>query len=245
MMGGDLAVMGPLTRSPLGTCSTAGPLRLSLRPRPCSPGRRSHPGRRAGGPCPGQPQSASDALISEMRERISSLERQLEAERQANSEHRRLLAAALERIPPALEAPESPEEGHSTRGGRGGSVAGRQKDGALGEALLDKYFDFFKHIGTLDVAVAIVMLAISRSEQYVPWVYISLVALGVSLCATLSGMKNVLGAHTAPGQDPNRRARLRRLALLCSAALIGGIGGGIGGELATTNFGEFLFHALR
>src|SRR5215217_6890947 len=109
MMGGDLAVMGPLTRSPLGTCSTAGPLRLSLRPRPCSPGRRSHPGRRAGGPCPGQPQSASDALISEMRERISSLERQLEAERQANSEHRRLLAAALERIPPQLEPSESPE----------------------------------------------------------------------------------------------------------------------------------------
>jgi len=176
-----------------------------------------------------------------MRERISSLERQLEAERQANSEHRRLLAAALERIPPALEAPESPEalprtlplpgpgkslrRAHSTRGGRGGSVADRQKDGALGEALLDKYFDFFKHIGRLDVAVAIVMLAISRSEQCVPWVYISLVALGVSLCATLSGMKNVLGAHTAPGQDPNRRARLRRLALLCSAALIGGIGG--------------------
>jgi hypothetical protein len=55
-----------------------------------------------------QPQSASDALISEMRDRIASLERQLEQERQANSEHRRLLAAALDRIP-ALEAPESPE----------------------------------------------------------------------------------------------------------------------------------------
>src|SRR5215208_5485682 len=110
MMGGDLAVMGPLTRSPLGTCGTAGPLRLPLRPRPCSPGRRSHPGRRAGGPCPGQPQSASDALISEMRERISSLERQLEAERQANSEHRRLLMAALERIPPQLEAPPEARE---------------------------------------------------------------------------------------------------------------------------------------
>ena len=56
-----------------------------------------------------QPQSASDALISEMRSRISSLEHQLEQERQANSEHRRLLAAALERIPPQLEARESPE----------------------------------------------------------------------------------------------------------------------------------------
>lgn len=40
--------------------------------------------------------AASDALISEMRDRIESLERQLEQERQANSEHRRLLAAALE-----------------------------------------------------------------------------------------------------------------------------------------------------
>jgi hypothetical protein len=55
----------------------------------------------------GQPTSASDTLMSEMRARISSLEHQLEAERQANSEHRRLLAAALERIPPQLEARES------------------------------------------------------------------------------------------------------------------------------------------
>jgi len=52
-----------------------------------------------------QPQSDKDALISEMRERVASLERQLESERQANSEHRRLLAAALERIPSAIEAP--------------------------------------------------------------------------------------------------------------------------------------------
>jgi hypothetical protein len=61
----------------------------------------------------GQPRSDNEALISEMRDRIASLEHQLEQERQANSEHRRLLAAALERIPPQLEAPsderESPE----------------------------------------------------------------------------------------------------------------------------------------
>jgi hypothetical protein len=54
-----------------------------------------------------QPQSDKDALISEMRERVASLERQLESERQANSEHRRLLAAALERIPPQLESPQN------------------------------------------------------------------------------------------------------------------------------------------
>src|SRR5215211_6885905 len=57
-----------------------------------------------------RPQSDSGALISEMRHRIESLERQLEQERQANSEHRRLLAAALERIPPQLEAPSEARE---------------------------------------------------------------------------------------------------------------------------------------
>jgi hypothetical protein len=62
----------------------------------------------------GQPQSDSGALISEMRGRIESLERQLEQERQANSEHRRLLAAALERIPPQLEAPSEARESPQT-----------------------------------------------------------------------------------------------------------------------------------
>ncbi len=55
-----------------------------------------------------------NALISEMRARIESLERQLELERDANRENRRLLAAALERIPPQLEAPEEPPEGPET-----------------------------------------------------------------------------------------------------------------------------------
>src|ERR687898_150704 len=63
-----------------------------------------------------QPQSDKDALISEMSDRIASLERQLEAERQANSEHRRLLAAALERIPPQLEAPTAPSEPRESPG---------------------------------------------------------------------------------------------------------------------------------
>jgi hypothetical protein len=60
-----------------------------------------------------QPQPASDVLISEMRGRIEDLREQLEAERQGHAEARRLLMAALERIPPQLEAPsearESPE----------------------------------------------------------------------------------------------------------------------------------------
>jgi hypothetical protein len=55
-----------------------------------------------------QPEVESDALISEMRGRIEDLRTQLEAERQAHAEARRLLMAALERIPPQLEAPEMP-----------------------------------------------------------------------------------------------------------------------------------------
>jgi hypothetical protein len=61
-----------------------------------------------------RPRSDSAALISEMRDRIASLEHQLEQERQANSEHRRLLAAALERIPPQLEAPSETSEAAET-----------------------------------------------------------------------------------------------------------------------------------
>jgi len=57
-------------------------------------------------------QSDSAALISEMRAHNATLQAQLSEERQAHAEARRLLMAALERIPPqaTLEAPrESPE----------------------------------------------------------------------------------------------------------------------------------------
>jgi hypothetical protein len=54
--------------------------------------------------------SDSAALISAKDETIAALRDQLEAERQAHAEARRLLMAALERIPPQLEAPsEAPE----------------------------------------------------------------------------------------------------------------------------------------
>ena len=55
-----------------------------------------------------KPTSTSDALISEMRDRLRYVEGQLEAERQAHAEARRIIAGLVERIP-ALEAPESPE----------------------------------------------------------------------------------------------------------------------------------------
>ena len=55
-------------------------------------------------------QSDNAALISAKDETIAALREQLEAERQAHSGARRLLMAALERIPPQLEAPQEASE---------------------------------------------------------------------------------------------------------------------------------------
>ena len=52
------------------------------------------------------PGAARDELVDELRDRIAYLERQVAEERRANDENRRLLLAALERIPPQLEAPQ-------------------------------------------------------------------------------------------------------------------------------------------
>jgi uncharacterized protein YjbI with pentapeptide repeats len=54
-------------------------------------------------------QSDLTTLTSELRDRLRYVEGQLEAERLAHAEARRLLMAALERIPPQLEASEAPE----------------------------------------------------------------------------------------------------------------------------------------
>jgi IS30 family transposase len=61
-----------------------------------------------------QPQPESSALISAKDETIAALRDQLEAERQAHAEARRLLMAALERIPPQLEAPSEARESPQT-----------------------------------------------------------------------------------------------------------------------------------
>ncbi len=50
------------------------------------------------------------ALISELRAHNGTLREQLQAERQAHAEARRIIAGLVERIPPAIEAPrEAPE----------------------------------------------------------------------------------------------------------------------------------------
>jgi hypothetical protein len=52
--------------------------------------------------------SEPGALTSELRDRLRYVEGQLEAERQAHAEARRIIAGLVERVP-ALEPPESPE----------------------------------------------------------------------------------------------------------------------------------------
>ena len=54
-------------------------------------------------------QTRPDALLEAKDETIALLRMQLEAERQAHAEARRLLMAALERIPPQLEPPAAQE----------------------------------------------------------------------------------------------------------------------------------------
>jgi hypothetical protein len=48
------------------------------------------------------------ALVESLQDQVEYLRAQLDREREANRENRRLLAAALERIPPQLEAPSEP-----------------------------------------------------------------------------------------------------------------------------------------
>jgi hypothetical protein len=58
----------------------------------------------------GIPHPERDALTSELRDRLHYVEEQLEAERQAHAEARRIIAGLVERMPPAIEAPsETPE----------------------------------------------------------------------------------------------------------------------------------------
>jgi hypothetical protein len=75
----------------------------------------------------------SGALISEMRAHNATLREQLEAERQAHAEARRIIAGLVERIPPAIEAPGAPQtveeawEGTEPRPATGGPQTATQR----------------------------------------------------------------------------------------------------------------------
>ncbi len=65
-------------------------------------------GERAGGEPAGEP-PANHQLINSYAERVESLERALEAEREANRENRRIIAGLVNRVPELAAPAESPE----------------------------------------------------------------------------------------------------------------------------------------
>jgi hypothetical protein len=65
------------------------------------------------GDMPSDTPGGSPELVTSLQDQIAFLRSELQQERQAHCEARRLLAAALERMPPAIEAPE-PRESRET-----------------------------------------------------------------------------------------------------------------------------------
>jgi hypothetical protein len=58
-----------------------------------------------------------DELLAEVRDRVQSLEKQLDEEKEANRENRRIIAGLVQRVPelePAREAPPEPRESPET-----------------------------------------------------------------------------------------------------------------------------------
>jgi hypothetical protein len=74
------------------------------------------------------------ALVESLQDQVEYLREQLDREREANRENRRLLAAALERIPPQLEAPpESPGAPETAAGEPEGAEQPRPSTGEAQE----------------------------------------------------------------------------------------------------------------
>jgi hypothetical protein len=74
-------------------------------------------------------------LVDELRDRLRYVERQLEAERGAHAESRRLLAAALERIPPQLEPSSEPRESPVNASVTAAGTAAGEKPGGREQAV--------------------------------------------------------------------------------------------------------------
>ena len=79
-------------------------------------------------------------LVGELRERVRSLETQLDHERQANRENRRLLAAALERIPAIKAGDEQESPVTATEGTDRGKAPPEQQEDAERRSWLYRFF---------------------------------------------------------------------------------------------------------
>lgn len=90
-----------------------------------------------------QAQPESTALISAKDETIATLREQLEAERQAHAEARRIIAGLVERIPPAIEQP--PREAPQSPGERPeGYEAGEERQGREEPSSRRSWWEFWR-----------------------------------------------------------------------------------------------------
>jgi hypothetical protein len=102
------AVRNRLSRGTLRSTKESGTVYVLL------PHDMSRDAERYAGDTPGGiPPSDRDVLTSELRDRLRYVEGQLEAERQAHAEARRIIAGLVERIP-AIEAPQESSEAAET-----------------------------------------------------------------------------------------------------------------------------------
>ncbi len=88
------------------------------------------------------PSSDDSRLVDALEDRIASLERQLEDARAANRENRRLLAAALERIP----AIEGPRDGHEAPREDAGGVEDRGETAEAQRAAQDEKTEQYDNV---------------------------------------------------------------------------------------------------
>ena len=100
------AIRSRIKRGTLESVKEGATVYVLLSPDQTPPGHRSDTTRTADQ----LPSSQSDVLISEMRGRIEDLRAQLEAERRANEQNRRIIAALTTRIPELPPAQETPTE---------------------------------------------------------------------------------------------------------------------------------------
>ncbi len=80
-----------------------------------------------------QDDSREQELLEELRDRLRFVERQLEAERQAHAEARRIIGGLVQRIP-ELEAPREAPGGHETAAGEADRSEPRPATGGAQEA---------------------------------------------------------------------------------------------------------------
>ena len=98
------------------------------------------------------------------------------------------------------------------------------------DAAFDHHFEVFKHMTTLDTALAAVVFAASGSERFtlnVQWIAAGLVGIAISLLFSLLGMVMVTRMRERTNPDIDVRKRLQVPLFLCLIPFILVVYGGL------------------